>query len=135
MCCFFFFKKKTAYEMRISDWSSDVCSSDLHQRSDTADSQKERDAEDGGGVARRCRAYRGETGDPDRPLASNRAELSMDKGKPVVAIVDDDPRMLESLEGLLESADYVVRSFSSGGSLLASAIGSASCGGRVCQYV
>src|SRR3546814_19431361 len=26
---FFFFKKKTAYEMRISDWSSDVCSSDL----------------------------------------------------------------------------------------------------------
>src|SRR3546814_20556429 len=29
----FFFKQKTAYEMRISDWSSDVCSSDLeHQR-------------------------------------------------------------------------------------------------------
>src|SRR3546814_2238253 len=38
-CCvyfvfFFFFKQKTAYEMRISDWSSDVCSSDLavHRR-------------------------------------------------------------------------------------------------------
>src|SRR3546814_5697956 len=27
--CFFFFKQKTAYEMRISDWISDVCSSDL----------------------------------------------------------------------------------------------------------
>src|SRR3546814_19529844 len=27
--CFFVFKQKTAYEMRISDWSSDVCSSDL----------------------------------------------------------------------------------------------------------
>src|SRR3546814_8733696 len=27
--CFLFFKQKTAYEMRISDWSSDVCSSDL----------------------------------------------------------------------------------------------------------
>src|SRR3546814_9318425 len=27
--CFFFFKQKTAYEMRISDWRSDVCSSDL----------------------------------------------------------------------------------------------------------
>src|SRR3546814_10353625 len=26
----FFYKQKTAYEMRISDWSSDVCSSDLH---------------------------------------------------------------------------------------------------------
>src|SRR3546814_6563444 len=29
MVVFFFFKQKTAYEMRISDWSSDVCSSDL----------------------------------------------------------------------------------------------------------
>src|SRR3546814_18635460 len=29
MCVFFFFKQKTAYEMRTSDWSSDVCSSDL----------------------------------------------------------------------------------------------------------
>src|SRR3546814_19855255 len=29
---FFFFKQKTAYEMRISDWSSDVCSSDLPKR-------------------------------------------------------------------------------------------------------
>src|SRR3546814_6499923 len=29
MYLFFFFKQKTAYEMRISDWSSDVCSSDL----------------------------------------------------------------------------------------------------------
>src|SRR3546814_2364134 len=31
-CGFFFFKQKTAYEMRISDWSSDVCSSDLVDR-------------------------------------------------------------------------------------------------------
>src|SRR3546814_15764699 len=31
LCFFFFFKQKTAYEMRISDWSSDVCSSDLRQ--------------------------------------------------------------------------------------------------------
>src|SRR3546814_5252165 len=30
---FFFFKQKTAYDMRISDWSSDVCSSDLSSRS------------------------------------------------------------------------------------------------------
>src|SRR3546814_19048207 len=29
LMCVFFFKQKTAYEMRISDWSSDVCSSDL----------------------------------------------------------------------------------------------------------
>src|SRR3546814_2647597 len=32
MSYFFFFKQKTAYEMRISDWSSDVCSSDLRPR-------------------------------------------------------------------------------------------------------
>src|SRR3546814_10736596 len=31
---FFFFKQKTAYEMRISDWSSDVCSSDLDRSLD-----------------------------------------------------------------------------------------------------
>src|SRR3546814_9294452 len=31
VCLCFFFKQKTAYEVRISDWSSDVCSSDLHR--------------------------------------------------------------------------------------------------------
>src|SRR3546814_6162065 len=31
VCFIFFFKQKTAYEMRISDWSSDVCSSDLRR--------------------------------------------------------------------------------------------------------
>src|SRR3546814_3100298 len=34
-CCLFFFKQKTAYEMRISDWSSDVCSSDLGSSAST----------------------------------------------------------------------------------------------------
>src|SRR3546814_6820031 len=39
LCCvFFFFKQKTAYEMRISDWSSDVCSSDLIDRHHLHDS-------------------------------------------------------------------------------------------------
>src|SRR3546814_1066172 len=40
----FFFKQKTAYEMRISDWSSDVCSSDLMsaQVLDNMDIEKER---------------------------------------------------------------------------------------------
>src|SRR3546814_19227609 len=41
LCCyvfvFFFFKQKTAYEMRISDWSSDVCSSDLFEWFETGD--------------------------------------------------------------------------------------------------
>src|SRR3546814_15488747 len=37
MFIFFFFKQKTAYEMRISDWSSDVCSSDLIENGRTHD--------------------------------------------------------------------------------------------------
>src|SRR3546814_2650060 len=37
VCDFFFFKQKTAYEMRISDWSSDVCSSDLLAGVDSVD--------------------------------------------------------------------------------------------------
>src|SRR3546814_7540620 len=39
---FFFFKQKTAYEMRISDWSSDVCSSDLYQRKKLAQEHEAR---------------------------------------------------------------------------------------------
>src|SRR3546814_7509520 len=42
---FFFFKQKTAYEMRISDWSSDVCSSDLRCR---ARGGRDHDHEHGG---------------------------------------------------------------------------------------
>src|SRR3546814_9559926 len=37
---FFFFKQKTAYEMRISDWSSDVCSSDLSHHARTQEGQR-----------------------------------------------------------------------------------------------
>src|SRR3546814_8884951 len=45
MWSLFFFKQKTAYEMRISDWSSDVCSSDLSAHTCTGD---------GGGMALRA---------------------------------------------------------------------------------
>src|SRR3546814_1839627 len=43
MVFFFFFKQKTAYEMRISDWSSDVCSSDLADSEEQHERQKYRD--------------------------------------------------------------------------------------------
>src|SRR3546814_9003691 len=45
--CFFFVKQKTAYEMRISDWSSDVCSSDLvlDRRQPLARAFRKRDAD------------------------------------------------------------------------------------------
>src|SRR3546814_1880918 len=44
---FFFFKQKTAYEMRISDWSSDVCSSDLNPLYTLAVAAGPVEAEDG----------------------------------------------------------------------------------------
>src|SRR3546814_10460889 len=56
-CLFFFFKQKSAYEMRISDWSSDVCSSDLSA---------------GLAVWRRCRRHGGEPVAADRALRRQR---------------------------------------------------------------
>src|SRR3546814_5161055 len=50
---FFFFKQKTAYEMRISDWSSDVCSSDLDLVAHRGLGLRRRaDEDDAGGVQR-----------------------------------------------------------------------------------
>ncbi|RNJ41417.1 response regulator [Mesorhizobium erdmanii] len=48
--------------------------------------------------------------------------MSVSNIRPVVAVVDDDPRLLESLEELLESAGYVARSFSSARQLLISGL-------------
>src|SRR3546814_4739544 len=47
---FFFFKQKTAYEMRISDWSSDVCSSDLPGGRFRNESLQEKCRGDGAGI-------------------------------------------------------------------------------------
>src|SRR3546814_5993653 len=64
---FFFFKQKTAYEMRISDWSSDVCSSDLRAMDDCARAGLDRQ------VARNC-AVEDETDAPmQRRIASDHA--------------------------------------------------------------
>jgi FixJ family two-component response regulator len=46
----------------------------------------------------------------------------MRNARPVVAVVDDDPRLLESLEDLLESAGYAARIFPSAGALLLSGL-------------
>src|SRR3546814_8593849 len=47
LCSFVFFKQKTAYEMRISDWSSDVCSSDLRVAERQAEAPLERLGDEG----------------------------------------------------------------------------------------
>src|SRR3546814_2378849 len=78
-CCgmvvfvFFFFKQKTAYEMRISDWSSDVCSSDLPER-------RWAGVADGPGLrdflfdCRHSAGARGRSRAPDRPAGVVRSE-------------------------------------------------------------
>src|SRR3546814_6297527 len=63
VCRCFFFKQKTAYEMRISDWSSDVCSSDLGQRREQHE-QVDLEPERGLVQPRRAQALHG----PDRSL-------------------------------------------------------------------
>src|SRR3546814_2195299 len=52
-----FFKQKTAYEMRISDWSSDVCSSDLQQPARGVDRQRARALDRAGGDERPALAF------------------------------------------------------------------------------
>jgi FixJ family two-component response regulator len=46
----------------------------------------------------------------------------MARGRPVIAVVDDDPRLLESLEDLLESAGFAPRSFASATALLGAGV-------------
>src|SRR3546814_2682832 len=59
MVVIFFFKQKTAYEMRISDWSSDVCSSDLvHPPGQPAKLQQAAERNRDGKVEPGCRAHR-----------------------------------------------------------------------------
>src|SRR3546814_4333634 len=64
---FFFFKQKTAYEMRISDWSSDVCSSDL------------RAARSGARRGRRHRVPAGSARQPRSPCGARSEERRVGK--------------------------------------------------------
>src|SRR3546814_8817023 len=64
---FFFFKQKTAYEMRISDWSSDVCSSDL--LGDPCGSRRRAERGGLGGAAARGHGIRGGVRDGQRRAA------------------------------------------------------------------
>src|SRR3546814_8992251 len=54
----FFFKQKTAYEMRISDWSSDVCSSDLLIQASVSNTADKFSSEDLGGLTKEARNHR-----------------------------------------------------------------------------
>src|SRR3546814_9723488 len=71
--CFFFFKQKTAYEMRISDWSSDVCSSDLCGR---GGGPVHRDARKSGRRAKRWREHGADEGHAGLARTTARSEES-----------------------------------------------------------
>src|SRR3546814_18542888 len=77
---FFFFKQKTAYEMRISDWSSDVCSSDLqyadhrHRAGPFAASVR-RARRDFGGERRNAAEQRRERHSPTEPARPGAARF------------------------------------------------------------
>src|SRR3546814_3136595 len=87
LCFVFFFKQKTAYEMRISDWSSDVCSSDLDPRAEeppvvaTEDEVAVRDLADLGGRAAVARVG----GDRERLRRDDRLEPAL-LGPPLVVV-------------------------------------------------
>src|SRR3546814_13511699 len=112
---FFFFKQKTAYEMRISDWSSDVCSSDLP----LADPRK----------------YSGSIADLNlRAVRMGWLPCAPQLDRNPLQVARDAARSGQS------AADYVVDGLKSGELDFAyadpdSPIGRASCRERVCQYV
>src|SRR3546814_7171984 len=72
---FFFFKQKTAYEMRISDWSSDVCSSDLDRQAIDGEAGGEcRRAGGGQGAAAVVGAVARDVYDPAQAIEIGRAQ-------------------------------------------------------------
>src|SRR3546814_13260458 len=84
---FFFFKQKTAYEMRISDWSSDVCSSDLRIGEPRA-------------AMRRDERVAQQAGDGHRAdTAGHRGNRVGDRGDAVIVDVADPPAFRFALGG------------------------------------
>src|SRR3546814_12083069 len=73
---FFFFKQKTAYEMRISDWSSDVCSSDLNRIAADRETHTSRPSRSASARDRtaRIRVHRSGGSGNWRPAARRRSE-------------------------------------------------------------
>src|SRR3546814_13229224 len=120
----FFFKQKTAYEMRISDWSSDVCSSDLYEV---------RSAKD---------AF---SSIPKRKISGEMLELAehiikTKRGSFDPAKYDDryEEALADLVKAKLEGREIKPRKApapSNVVNLLYAQIGRASCRERVCQYV
>src|SRR3546814_5980165 len=108
---FFFFKHKTAYEMRISDWSSDVCSSDLERGWDE-------------GAWRRAPSS-ALAGTFSRKREKGSSNLDHNRPMPTILVIDDNPSVATALDVLFSLHDIdTLRE-----------IGRASWRERVCPYV
>src|SRR3546814_20123450 len=100
MCAFvFFFKQKTAYEMRISDWSSDVCSSDLADRQTSGRGRLGRAWGDGQGNFMGSTVVRLTAGDP--APATLALVVGVALARVVAAVAPDVPIQLKSPNDLL----------------------------------
>src|SRR3546814_14814894 len=124
----FFFKQKTAYEMRISDWSSDVCSSDLHPN-EIAQNQAHCDCAETGANWWMHNNF----------LVERSGKMSKSAGgfTTLQSLIDKGVHPL-AYRLMCLSAHYRRELEFSGETLMASVtrqIGSASCRERVCQYV
>src|SRR3546814_1736240 len=107
--CFFFFKQKTSYEMRISDWSSDVCSSDLFRKLSTIRVE----------------------GDSMVPTLADGDEILVDRS-------DAGERVRDGIYVLRMDEALIVKRLSvnpAARSVSIRKIGRASCRDRACQYV
>src|SRR3546814_5883306 len=109
---FFFFKQKTAYEMRISDWSSDVCSSDLIAKGGLDLDQLADEDE---------KKHQAEVAEPFKPLVERLTASLADKVKevrvtgrlvdsPACVVVDENelsPHLLRMLQAAGQAAPEV----------------------------
>src|SRR3546814_9074698 len=92
LCCVFFFffvKQKTAYEMRISDWSSDVCSSDLGDLK-----RRLAVAADGGVSAEELQHARDRVAQLEAQLATTQEELATNNAQIENTTIADHPQVL-----------------------------------------
>src|SRR3546814_7825408 len=86
----FFCKQKTAYEMRISDWSSDVCSSDLASPQQHWRAQAGATSPHGGGL---CDQVRGSPAVLSRPIALARGHSSRRPDATAAAVRSEERRV------------------------------------------
>src|SRR3546814_14773653 len=116
---FFFFKQKTAYDMRISDWSSDVCSSDLIVAR----------AHDAGKARRRIAASHSLAG--EKPRKRNAVGR---RYAPDACVLKAGPMTRPASTSVAKRVDGLVR-LHAPSRPDGPEIGRASCRERVCQYV